>query len=345
MTPIAVNFSHRKALARQSAIRVTSFHDEAEWPPLGQALHHREGAELKNSPESAAKIGRMQLPPNTGETVEAALAQYLESSPADATFARRHSALRLYAGWTGAIYLTTTGQFLFVDEEANPPRIETDLNTKSEVLALVVASETFPELAKLLPLRPCGATTCCQCDGTGRVILGATHSLVCGQCTGLGWLWSEQADAEDDGDYPQFETAVARFRSFASGHGHGSNLRFVDCSKVLVLRCGLYARIDSPAISTANARIVYEAAVARRLGVQISAIAKVASGELLAFIYGPDTISQAEALMYPNGLKMSIPLALPAARVVGSATFEILRIFGGRRTQRNTHEWLKFRAG
>src|ERR1051325_2302413 len=283
----------------------------------------------------------MQLPPEAPEIIEAVLAQYLASSPANAAFARRHSAVPLYPGWAGTIYLTTRGQFWFVDQEASPTRIETDLNAESEILALLLASERFPQLIKLLLRRGDGATTCSQCHGAGRVPVAALPDLVCAHCTGLGWLSPEYTHSEHDGDHPSFETAMARFRSFMSAQGHGGELRVIDASEVLILGRQLYATIGSLAISVVRAQNVYQAAVVRKLGVQIGAIARTTSGELLASIYGPNTISEAEALMYPPGLKMSIPVELPSVRVVGSRTFQMLRFWSGNRAQRKTREWLK----
>ena len=51
------------------------------------------------------------------------------------------------------------------------------------VSALVVALKYFPELGQLLPQRASTATDCPACEGTGRLF-----GLVCGSCSGLGWL-------------------------------------------------------------------------------------------------------------------------------------------------------------
>ena len=273
--------------------------------------------------------------------VATALAEYLlQPRYGDAEFAERHQALPLYAGWTGTTYLTTSGEFWFRNCEYDPPRIENDLNESSKLVALVLAAEHHPQLVALLPPRPDDAPDCDACDGRGQITVVNVSNIICGQCSALGWRNVPGGRPLDRSFYPSFDDALARFRSFAGEHGLGTNLVFVSAEHALLVSDQLSITADAlqPDVST---RQIYERAVARRLGVALGAVGELPDRRLGVYVYGPSTENEAERLMYPNGLKMTIPERNTSVRVVGNAKMWLMRLRHARRNAQRTREFFR----
>jgi hypothetical protein len=76
--------------------------------------------------------------------------------------------------------------------------------------------------------------------------------------------------------------------------------------------------------SRAQARRAYDAAVTRGRGVSLTGCC-ILHDAICVHVYGPVDLDEAERLMYPNGLKLSLITDLPRAAVVGSARWAILR--------------------
>jgi hypothetical protein len=87
----------------------------------------------------------------------------------------------------GVLVLTARGEVLHYDPETRTTTSITDRRWRTA--ALVKASRKHQELAALSPMRPRGAVTCTQCQGSGRMFDVAD----CGVCMGTGWLPLETA--------------------------------------------------------------------------------------------------------------------------------------------------------
>jgi hypothetical protein len=283
----------------------------------------------------------MRVAPEAMAEIERALAEYLKQPIfGDAAFAKRNQALPLYAGWTGTTYLTTSGEFWYRNHEYDPPRIEHDLNTGSKLVALVLAAERFPALMRLLPTRPPDAVDCGDCGGRGQITVGAVSNIICGQCSALGWRLPHNRKDAEGGAYPTFEDALAKFRRFASDHGLPTNLAFVTGDEALLIGDQLYVSVQAFA-SDADARAAYERAVARRFGVAIGAVGELPDGRLAAYVYAPTTEREAERLMYPNGLKMTLPERGVAVRVASPLRMSFLRLRYASRVAERTREYFR----
>jgi hypothetical protein len=282
----------------------------------------------------------MHVVAESRQLVATALAEYLQHPRyGDAEFAERHQALPLYAGWTGTTYLTTSGEFWFRNCEYDPPRIENDLNEASKLVALALAVEHHPQLAALLPPRPDDAPDCDACDGRGQITVGNVSNIVCGQCSALGWQLPGRRPL-DHGFYPSFDHALAKFRSFAGEHGLGTDLVFISAEHALLVSDQLYITAEAlqPDVST---RQIYERAVARRLGVALGAVGELPKRGLGVYVYGPSTESESERLMYPDGLKMTLPERNINVRIVGGAKMWLLRLRHGRKNAQRTLEYFR----
>ena len=283
----------------------------------------------------------MQLGAPSLQLVATALAEYLQQPRyGDAEFAERHQALPLYAGWTGTTYLTTSGEFWFRNCEYDPPRIERDLNEASKLVALVLAAEHHPQLVALLPSRPDDVPSCDACDGRGQITVGNVANIVCGQCSALGWRRVPIGRSLDDGFYPAFDRALAKFRSFASEHGLGTDFVFISAEHALLVGDQLYITAEAlqPEVPT---RQIYERAVAHRLGVALGAVGELPDRRLGVYVYGPSTENEAERLMYPDGLKMTVPERNIKVRVVGNTRMWLLRLRYERRNGERTREYFR----
>jgi hypothetical protein len=92
----------------------------------------------------------------------------------------------------GFFGLRKDGSMAFVGWD--PPReLETRIEAQMQRIALVAASEHYPELAYLRPIRPTSAVMCPNCHGTGRPMYegrALPENIRC-MCGGLGWVLPE----------------------------------------------------------------------------------------------------------------------------------------------------------
>jgi hypothetical protein len=283
----------------------------------------------------------MNVAPESLHVVATSLSEYLKQPRyGDADFAERHLALPLYAGWTGTTYLTTSGEFWFRNCEYDPPRIENDLNDSSKLVALVSGAEHHPQLAALLPSRSDDATDCDDCDGRGQITVGNVSNIICGQCSGLGWRAPVDGRPGGDASYPSFPEALAKFRSFARTHGFSTDLVFVSVEHARLIGDQLYVTVEA-FHSEAAARTIYERAVGCRLGVAVGGVGEIPDGRLGVYVYGPSTENEAERLMYPNGLKITIPERKIFVRLIGGLKMWLLRLQHGQRGLERTREYFR----
>ena len=90
--------------------------------------------------------------------------------------------LPVYEYMSGSILLSTSGEFLFYDDESGSvDRLD---DSRWENIALVSLTRRYPDMSDLLPPRPRNAIACPACSGAGRV---PRLNVICGECAGLGW--------------------------------------------------------------------------------------------------------------------------------------------------------------
>ena len=108
----------------------------------------------------------------------------------------------------------------------------------------------------------------------------------------------------------------------------------------LLIREQLFVTTEALA-SEYVARCAYENAVGCRLGVGIGALGELPDGRLAVYVYAPATENEAERLMYPNGLKMTILEGKIAVRVVSSPRMWLLRLRYASRAMERTREYFR----
>jgi hypothetical protein len=234
-------------------------------------------------------------------------------------------ALPLYHGWTGTVYLTTEGQFLFRDEEIDPPRIRPEDDEHLQIVSLVAGANRFPLLANLFPDRPVTDGGCELCDGTGRFYpRNATGWLYCPECHGLGWQGRIRAPLKlkdfetDEPKYVPFAEAVHTFEKFLQGEGVAGELVFVRRSDITILGRRVYVRRDGSGAGFAEAAHDYEVGMRRRLGIGFALACRLPHGELAGYVYAPTSMDEAFRLMYPDGVRYSVPRELREGTEVGT---------------------------
>lgn len=282
--------------------------------------------------------------------VEHALSAYLqtEAGACDGT-ATSFNALPLYNGWWGTVYLTTAGEFLFRDEEIDPPQIRPEDDEHLQLASLVAGANRFPILANLFPDRPLTDEGCKLCEGTGRFYpRNATGWLYCPECHGLGWHGRIRAPlrlqdlAIDEAKYVSFGEAVSAFERFLQEEGVAGRLLFVRRADITILGRRVFVWRDESGTSYAEAAHDYEAAMRRRLGVGLALACRLPQGELVAYVYAPTNMDEALRLMYPDGVKYSVPIKLREGSEVGRWRAKVLAFVRRHVTAvRETQEFLK----
>ena len=238
------------------------------------------------------------------------------------TFAREHSAIPLYRGWTGTTFLTTSGDFLFLDEEGDAPTIRYDVDESTQLVSLAIAAEYFSTLANLLPPRLDPTATCSACGGTGKVhVRNATGPLLCGECNGVGWRGSidrsSWLEAAESARYPTFEEAIEQFSRFARSQGHFGILKLITSLDAFFIRRVLFVRIPRQGDAVVQSRKVYLRAARRRLGVLIASAGTLRDGTLLVYVGSPIDTVDAMDRMYPDGLKLTVLTSPREIRLIG----------------------------
>ena len=237
----------------------------------------------------------------------------------------------LYHGWTGTVFLTTSGEFIFRDEEADPPAIRPETDESTRLISLAIGAEQYELLANLLPERPLHEENCELCAGSGRTRLPNGSSLLCNQCSSLGWLgrieptqWKEEI-SDPKASYVPFDEAISRFMSFASTQGLEGELVFIENSDVAIVRRQMYVRFPNQINAWKRAREAYRVAARNRRGVLIAAACKLPEHRLGVYVYGPRSVSEAVESLFPDGLKLSVPAEPSIAVLVGGLRFQVLR--------------------
>lgn len=126
-------------------------------------------------------------------------------------------------------------------------------------------------------------------------------------------------------DYPPFEIAVARFRSFLNDLGHRGPIAWVSPSDALLVSNGWLIRPRAQDMVQHDVMAVYETGIERRLGVKFGVLCF--EGTIAwCYIYVPSDQTEAEYGMMPDGLKLSVPTApLQCRRVTDESEWERLQ--------------------
>ncbi|HJQ39881.1 MAG TPA: hypothetical protein VKB93_22285 [Thermoanaerobaculia bacterium] len=264
--------------------------------------------------------------------IEQALKQYIDNPQArDQSLAAELSAVPLYHGWTGTVFLTTTGQFLFRDEESDPPVIRPELDGAAQLTALSIAAEQGEWLANLLPERLLDSENCGACEGHGSIRPAKRSSIRCGQCHGLGWVgamdpaWWRSEIVHPKASYVPFEEGIRGFRTFASSQGLEGDIVFITAADIAIWRRQMYVRIPNQNAAWSAARAAYKAAVRNRRGVLIAAACRLPGQRLGIYVYAPGNLVEAVESLFPDGLKLSVPAEPSTAVLVSGIRFCILR--------------------
>ena len=100
----------------------------------------------------------------------------------------RLGALHIGGEHAGGLYLRPSGEVVVVGEDYDHPDVDTVHTDRSHVLrALVWGARRYPELRKLIPVRPPGAVDC-RCR---QIPIFAEGKALCPECGVPGWLPSD----------------------------------------------------------------------------------------------------------------------------------------------------------
>lgn len=261
--------------------------------------------------------------------IEYALAEYLQDPVlGHIELAVQHSALPLYGGWSGTVFLTTGGDFLFCDAESDPGELRLERDPQSQLMSLVVATKRHPILSNLLPPRSTESENCEACNGTGATPFG-NGRVLCRECHGVGWSgkldrsnWLVDTSALP---YPPFDEAVGRLKILAAREGGEGDLLFLSSRDATFRRGTLYIAVPAQRVAFERARREYNLSARRRLGVLLATVGRLENGRGVAHVSGPLTAEQAISEMYPDGLKLSVLTSPRAVREVGRIRLAVLR--------------------
>jgi hypothetical protein len=117
--------------------------------------------------------------------------------------------------------------------------------------------------------------------------------------------------------YPPFEVAVARFQRFLGAHGWPTPVIWVRPGDVVRRRDRLVVQAAGCAQSEHHAQAAFARAIAAKLGVLVEAVCKD-SHSTFARVVRPLDARASELQLYPDGLKLSVPVTPPPATTLGS---------------------------
>jgi hypothetical protein len=142
----------------------------------------------------------------------------------------------------------------------------------------------------------------------------------------------------EPGVYPSFDQAVQQFAEFARGNELPATLAFVTPRDV-VIRAGAYVvHIPEQTRARGAAANAYAAAVRRDLGVLLGGLC-VLHEQTCVFVASPADVDEASRLMYPRGLKLSLPAQPRPAQLGSWPAWPILSLLESR-TARERKAWL-----
>ena len=122
-------------------------------------------------------------------------------------------------------------------------------------------------------------------------------------------------------DYPPFEEAVERTRTFLGDQNITGTIRWVGVEDCAFRKKGLYVSPSDSKLAETEVRTTYAAAVERRLGVELAMLYEV-DGLALCSIYAPRTAMDSEYSLMGDGLKLSIVQPAFQAKIVDSSVVQ-----------------------
>ena len=104
-------------------------------------------------------------------------------------YVRTHRALPLYVGWTETLGIRADGRLVRWSTEGELPGAREFKDATWMNTALVQGAQRYPQLRRLIPLRPASARTCSGCQGTGKIsgLPPNLENVIC-ECGGIGWI-------------------------------------------------------------------------------------------------------------------------------------------------------------
>jgi hypothetical protein len=207
-------------------------------------------------------------------------------------------------------------------------------------MALVNGASRFPVLSNLLPARQILSESCEMCGGTGQFVpTNATGWLYCPDCRGVGWKGNFTVPlplhplGSQEAPYLPFEEAAETFEEFVRAQTGFNVIVFASRADITLMRRRTYVRLRNREQARAEARREYEQAVRRRLGVGFFAPCSLRDGSVVACVDAPADLEEAVRLMYPDGIRYSVPQTLERGTVVGRGGAMVLRLFRRRDDQ------------
>lgn len=107
-------------------------------------------------------------------------------------------------------------------------------------------------------------------------------------------------------DYPSFDDALGRFRSFLDRLGFYDRMEWVCPADVLLISGECFVRPRAPAEVKNEIAATYQEGTNRRLGVKFSVLG-LGDETVWCYVYVPTDRTDAEYSMMPDGLKLSVP--------------------------------------
>ena len=139
-----------------------------------------------------------------------------------------------------------------------------------------------------------------------------------------------------------FDHAAASLEDFLRKEGVSGAVRFVPRFDLTVIGRRVYVVSKDLADARAGAAREYDVAIHARLGVGLLIACRLETGDLVAFVYGPANPDEAIRLMYPDGVKYSVPQDLREGVVTGRWCAPVLRWLRRRvKSIREAQEFLK----
>ncbi len=126
---------------------------------------------------------------------------------------------------------------------------------------------------------------------------------------------------KSDGDYPEFDDAVTRLRNFLRNQNLSSDIWWIALDDCALKDKQLFVRPRAHAVAEAEARIEYQEATKRRLGVGLTMLFE-ADKRACCHVFAPTSDLESEYALMPNGLKLGALDPVRKAKVVESSNLK-----------------------
>jgi hypothetical protein len=106
-------------------------------------------------------------------------------------------------------------------------------------------------------------------------------------------------------NYPTFDQAIEKLAAFARSQVVSDSLIFITPEDIILYRGIIYIKIGNEKRARQISVQIYNQAVAKDMGVMLGILCTLNNGSC-AFVGRPKDENEAERLLYPRGLKLSI---------------------------------------